>query len=639
MDDRELLAAYRDRRSPEAFAELVRGNVGMVYAAARRQVDDPHLAEDVTQAVFILLTRKAASVKGSLAGWLIVATRYACRDAKKLARRREMHEGRAAQMRANATESSPPEWMVYAEHLDAALTVLKAQDRDAITLRYLRAMKLQEVADVLGLTQKAAQKRVSRALGRLRSILMTKAAVPAVGVLATELAARGSEVAPAQLVLVVSAVGLESAAKGKFSWDLAQRTAKMMRWIKIKAAASLIAVVGVVGAGTTGIIVMASWNGRASSPPAAGNPLTVAVAATSATPEANVPPIVASDDAVGLYMQAAKVLRDDDAKNIMAPSASDLAYRDYPPMSDEWLQMEKQDYEAHGQVRKMVHQAASLTHAAWPPFDRQRPDPKQFAYLDEIRNLTNEIGDAAAYQSLILKDQPAAFESLGDLMHLAEPGESLARLLLAMGIEQLDANRLMVMISGATITEDASDRRDLPLSTAKDWIARLLDHPDAQVEFDQVMKGEPAGSAANPILKPSLDRTFETIRRVQAERDLAAMSLAAHVYQHEHGRWPENLDELASEMPRMPVDPWGDGKQTLGYVLIKGGLPDGADRPLVYSRDRSKDGLFFRTGRPHYGLYTGDGTDHPKQGGQFRDVARWAPAQGGTPTPTTMPVP
>ncbi|HEX4055774.1 MAG TPA: hypothetical protein VHX86_16035 [Tepidisphaeraceae bacterium] len=353
-----------------------------------------------------------------------------------------------------------------------------------------------------------------------------------------------------------------------------------------------------------------------------------------------------ADDAAAIYLRAAKVLRNDDAKNIMAPAASDMNYPDYPPMSDAWVRMEKQDYDLHGQVREMVHQAASLTHAEWPLW--RESDPNRVSYLNECRNVANEIGDAALYQSLILKDQPAAFESAGDLMHLAEllrnqPGETLVRLLVAVGIDALDMNRLMVMTSGATITEDASDTHDLPLSTARDWIARLLDHPAAQAEFDQVMRGEPAGSATNPILKPSLDRIRDTIRRVHSERDMTAMSLAAHIYLFEHERWPGSLEELASELPRVPIDPWGDGKQTLGYVLIKGGLPDGADRPLVYSRCRSKDGLFFRTDDPEYSFYVSDGSKLPaaqqKQGGQFRDVARWAPAEGKQAAPTTEPLP
>jgi hypothetical protein len=87
-------------------------------------------------------------------------------------------------------------------------------------------------------------------------------------------------------------------------------------------------------------------------------------------------------------------------------------------------------------------------------------------------------------------------------------------------------------------------------------------------------------------------------------------------------------------LPKIPVDPWGDGKQTLGYVVIKGGLPDGADRPLVFSRCNSSDGLFFRADRPAYSFYN---VHKGKEGGEFRDVARWT--AGDVPSePTTRAV-
>jgi hypothetical protein len=200
----------------------------------------------------------------------------------------------------------------------------------------------------------------------------------------------------------------------------------------------------------------------------------------------------------------------------------------------------------------------------------------------------------------------------------------------------------MVMVANAEITEDGRDLNDLPLATATQWIARLLDHPDAQVERDQVMKGEPSAAYANPVIQRSLVRILETVHRMQTERDLAAMSLAAHVYQYKFGRWPANLDELKTELPRVPVDPWGDGKQTLGYALVAHGLPDGSDRPLVYSRCWLKDGLFFRTDEPHYSFYNSDGSKLPiaqqKRGGQFRDVANWVPVEGTNAGATTRPL-
>jgi hypothetical protein len=340
-----------------------------------------------------------------------------------------------------------------------------------------------------------------------------------------------------------------------------------------------------------------------------------------------------SDDAFSLYMQAAKILRNDDNRNLMSPASSNLIYPDYPPITDQWLQMEKQDYDAHAQVRELVRQASLLDRAAWPPFDPQHVD---LSYLNETRNLANEIADSVLYQSLVLNDQPAAFGSAGDLLHLSDllrnqPGELLIRLLVAEGIEAADDSRLMVIISGLSITESPNNTQALPLPTATQWITRLLDQPDPQSELDQAMKGELAGNTTNPILKPTLLRILETIRRVHTERDLVAMSLAAHVYQYQHHRWPQNLDELKTQLPRLPLDPWGDGKQTLGYALIKAGLPDGSDRPLVYSRCGVKAALFFRVDQPIYS-YT------PSDGGQFRDVANWSPPPGLPSEPTTQPL-
>jgi hypothetical protein len=90
--------------------------------------------------------------------------------------------------------------------------------------------------------------------------------------------------------------------------------------------------------------------------------------------------------------------------------------------------------------------------------------------------------------------------------------------------------------------------------------------------FDEDLSG-PAGLA----------RAMEQHFRVEAERRATAVSFAARLYRHDAGRWPASLAELVPEyLPAVPIDPFHDGDQPLGYVVQRGALPGGGDRPLVY---------------------------------------------------------
>jgi hypothetical protein len=216
----------------------------------------------------------------------------------------------------------------------------------------------------------------------------------------------------------------------------------------------------------------------------------------------------------------------------------------------------------------------------------------------------------------------------------------LIRLLVAGGIDALIANRLLIIDSKVRLTTDAGDTNDLQVSVARKLIDELLDQQTPKEQFAQV------GLSANgsPLMSASSSKSWmETMARENAERSFAAMSLACHIFQFENHRWPEHLDELVPNyLPHVSVDPWGNGEQILGYALIKGGLPDGSDRPLVYSRCQSQDGLFYRTDEPEYGFYNRDGSKLPapqrKHGGQFRDVAEWAPGGIVDAISTTRPL-
>src|SRR5688572_25284388 len=100
MPDADSLREYAATASPAAFERLVREHIDLVYSAARRQTRDPHLADDVTQAVFLILSKKAKTIRDAvlLPGWLVRTTRYAAFNAVRMAERRRRHEAQAAAM-------------------------------------------------------------------------------------------------------------------------------------------------------------------------------------------------------------------------------------------------------------------------------------------------------------------------------------------------------------------------------------------------------------------------------------------------------------------------------------------------------------------------------------------------------------
>ncbi|HEX4125462.1 MAG TPA: hypothetical protein VHY37_12095 [Tepidisphaeraceae bacterium] len=381
-----------------------------------------------------------------------------------------------------------------------------------------------------------------------------------------------------------------------------------------------------------------------------------------AQPPTAVPATAPAADAYPLYEKAANLLHDySEQRHLWSPASSNLQYPHYPPFSDAWMSMEKTDYDGDAMIRELVHKAAAVDRADWPAVGFRDKVPVSRPYLGECRALANELADAATYQSIYLKNQPAAFQTLNDSEHMAEllgnqPGPDVIRDLVADAIIALDTEISNIIVSGISIANDPANHHDLPIATARRWIERLMDHPTPEARLDTLMssafrlareQNSPFKTkqqyVASPKVAPTLPGLLKVLRLTNAERDLAAMSLAAHLYRFHHHRWPADIQELATELPSVPIDPFGDGKQTLGYVLIPRGLPDGGHRPLVYSRDNSKDGLFYRTDYPEYDRYFGDGSKAPwdkqKQGGQFRDVARWVPPKANPgPGPATRPI-
>src|ERR1017187_2374728 len=199
--DLDLLRQFARENSQDAFAEIVRRHLNLVYSAAMRQVRSPQLAEDISQSVFADLARDAGKVSGtgfqpvnSLTPWLYAVTRRTAIDAIRKESRRQLREQIAVEMtNMNATSA---DWTQIEPLLDDAMAALDETDRSAILLRYLENKNLREVGETLGTSDDAAQKRVSRAVERLREFFSKRKVTIGASGLAVLISANAVQAAP-----------------------------------------------------------------------------------------------------------------------------------------------------------------------------------------------------------------------------------------------------------------------------------------------------------------------------------------------------------------------------------------------------------------------------------------------------------
>jgi RNA polymerase sigma factor (sigma-70 family) len=213
--DAQLLQEYVETRSEPAFGELVQRHIDLVYSAAMRVVaGDSHLAEDIVQVVFTDLARKASELPQGvvLPGWLHQHTHFTAAKAVRTECRRRNREQTALAMNEMEHDTPSPRWEEIAPHLDEGLSELNSADRDAIVLRFLKQQDLQTVGASLGISEDAAQKRVSRALDKLRDILGRRGIALSATGLATLLTAEAVTAAPVALSISVTSVALAGAA-------------------------------------------------------------------------------------------------------------------------------------------------------------------------------------------------------------------------------------------------------------------------------------------------------------------------------------------------------------------------------------------------------------------------------------------
>src|SRR6266436_1579510 len=207
--DAQLLREYAEHGTEAAFAEIVTRHTNLVYSAALRQVNSPDLAAEVAQSVFIGLARGAQSLfpqlteDASLAGWLCRCARNISLNLRRDEFRRHSRE-RLAMEDLDPNSKTTPDWENLRPVLDDAMSELDETDYDALVMRFFKNQDLRSVGLALGVSDDTAQKRVARALDKLRGHLSRRGIITSAAALSIVLSSNAVEAAPIGLAVTIS---------------------------------------------------------------------------------------------------------------------------------------------------------------------------------------------------------------------------------------------------------------------------------------------------------------------------------------------------------------------------------------------------------------------------------------------------
>jgi RNA polymerase sigma factor (sigma-70 family) len=206
--DLDLLGQFTRDHSQDAFTALVNRHVNLVYSAALRQARSPQLAEEVAQSVFADLARNADKLKSDtiLTAWLYQVARRTAVDVVRKESRRQLREQIATEI--NAMNATASDWTHVEPFLDEAMHALDDTDRTAVLLRYFENKTLREVGQTLGTSEDAAQKRVSRAVERLREFFTKRGVTVGASGLVVVISANAVQAAPVGLAATISAAAV-----------------------------------------------------------------------------------------------------------------------------------------------------------------------------------------------------------------------------------------------------------------------------------------------------------------------------------------------------------------------------------------------------------------------------------------------
>ena len=292
--DKELLRDYSEYGSEAAFAELVRRHVDFVFSAALRLVRDAHLAQDVSQKVFLALAQHAGQLlhHAVLSGWLHRTTHNHSVNTVRADVRRRVREQEAATMNEVFAAESEGAWETVAPHLDAALNELSEPDRNVVLLRYFERKSAREMAEALGISGEAAQKRVNRAVDRLRELFSKRGVAVGANGLIVLITANAVQSAPIGLATTISTAVLAGAS---LHASAAIATTKIITMTTLQKTIIASGIAAAIGAGIYETRLVAHSRNQA---PASGQPQVAAV------PQPQSPAPVSANTAANRALQA-----------------------------------------------------------------------------------------------------------------------------------------------------------------------------------------------------------------------------------------------------------------------------------------------------------------------------------------------
>ena len=502
-DDLTLLREYSQSHSESAFASLVECHVNLVHSVALRQVRDPYLAEDVTQAVFIILARKAGTLGDNtiISGWLCRVTRYVGFRALRGEWRRQQRE-QEAYMQSTLNGPSSEHWMQIAPLLDAAMEKLDCKDHDALVLRFFENKNFSEVGAALGTGEDTARMRVNRALERLRKFFTKRGIDSTTAVIAEQISTHSVQAAPVALAKAVTAVAIAKGATASVSTlTLIKGALEIMAWTKMQTAIVSIGILLVAGTGA--VIVKNTY--FPSEPSYQGRSLSEWLVDVGNTHYYNAP---------GKAVKAAEAIRKMGTKTLpfLLADLDDVRYKRYSRKQDK-----RTPDQRNSQATWAFDALGSVGKPAIPELTRilkQNPGYVPGALAGIGRDALSELLDALTNEDFFVRDNTAAHLANAIYSGKITPDEAKAALPIAINNLTYDNTNSLFRINtrsrAAGLLDALKLKPDISVPALLNCLQESMDETNYTVAAECALALSRFGSDAQPAI-PSMIKSMEKL--------------------------------------------------------------------------------------------------------------------------------